>query len=91
MQTGNSGYPCQRLVTLSTYKPVVSGVGVLRCRQFGTNRVLHTRIHSHGVKTTQPRLSRLNVSATRDLPLPNILVDPDFDREGSLENKRTVR
>lgn len=53
--------------------------------------MLHTRIHSHGVKTTKPRLSRLNVSATRDPPLVNILVDPDFDREGSLENKRTVR
>ena len=52
--------------------------------------MLYKRVQSLGPKAAKQRFSRLNVSATKDLPLP-VILDRDFDKEGSRVYKRTVR
>ncbi|KAL3146980.1 hypothetical protein ABBQ38_014948 [Trebouxia sp. C0009 RCD-2024] len=73
----------------STSTSAVSGIGSLSRRQFGTNRVRRKSVHLHGNNTAKQRCSRLIVSATKDLPLP-VVLDRDFDKEGSRLYKRTV-
>ena len=90
MQTGYSGCLRHRLVTSSTAKPAVSGVGALARHQFGTSQALHKRLQPHGVRVGKQRSSRLNVSALTDGPLP-VVFDKDFDKEGSRVYKRTVQ
>ena len=89
MQTGYSGCLRQRLVSSSTSRSAAAGVGALARHQFGTSQALHKRLQPHGVKNAKQRFSRLNVSATKDLPL--VILDRDFDKEGSRVYKRTVR
>lgn len=90
MQTGYSGCLRQGLVSLPSGNTTTSGKNALIRHQFGTNRVLYKRVQSLGSKPAKQRFSRLNVSATKDLPLP-IILDRDFDKEGSRVYKRTVR
>ena len=71
-------------------KSAAAGKSALVRHQFGTNRVLYKRVQSLGPKNAKQRFSRLNVSATKDLPLP-VILDRDFDKEGSRVYKRTVR
>lgn len=89
MQTGYSGCLRQRLVSSSTSRSAAAGIGALARHQFGTSQALHKRLQPHGVKNAKQRFSRLNVSATKDLPL--VILDRDFDKEGSRVYKRTVR
>lgn len=78
------------MVNSPSSKAAVAGSSALVRHQFGTNRVLYKRVQSLGPKTAKQRFSRLNVSATKDLPLP-VILDRDFDKEGSRVYKRTVR
>ena len=90
MQTGYSGCLRQRLVDSPVSKSAAAGKTALVRHQFGTDRVLYKRVQSLGPKNAKQRFSRLNVSATKDLPLP-VILDRDFDKEGSRVYKRTVR
>ena len=90
MQTGHSGCLRQHLVNSPSSKSAVAGRSALVRHQFGTDRALYKRVQSLGPKTAKQRFSRLNVSATKDLPLP-VILDRDFDKEGSRVYKRTVR
>ena len=90
MQAGYSGCLRERLVNSPSSKCATAGRSALVRHQFGTNRVLYKRVQSLGSKTAKQRFSRLNVSATKDLPLP-VILDRDFDKEGSRVYKRTVR
>lgn len=90
MQTGYSGCLRQGLASLPSSNSTTSGKNALIRHQFGTNRVLYKRVQSLGSKPAKQRFSRLNVSATKDLPLP-VILDRDFDKEGSRVYKRTVR
>lgn len=90
MQAGSTGCLRQRLVTSSPRSANVSGIGAIAKRQFGADRLLHKLVQSHGVKPAKQSCSRLIVSATKDLPLP-VILDRDFDKEGSRIYKRTVR
>lgn len=90
MQTGYSGCLRQGLVSLPSSNSTTSGKNALIRHQFGTNRALYKHVQSLGSKPAKQRFSRLNVSATKDLPLP-VILDRDFDKEGSRVYKRTVR
>lgn len=89
MQTGYSGCLRHGLVASSTGKSATSGVAALARHQFGPSQALHKRLQPHGVRTGKQRASRLNVSALTDGPLP-VVLDRDFDKEGSRIYKRTV-
>ncbi|KAL3146982.1 hypothetical protein ABBQ38_014950 [Trebouxia sp. C0009 RCD-2024] len=84
-----SGGLCQRVITSSSSQSGISAVGALPGRHIQTNRVLHKRVQSHGVKTAKQRYSTAVVSVTKDLPLP-VVLEKDFDKEGSRIDKRTV-
>ncbi|KAL3134307.1 hypothetical protein ABBQ38_006569 [Trebouxia sp. C0009 RCD-2024] len=89
MNAGSTGCLRQRLVTSSPSSSTVPGIGAIAKRQFGGNRLLHKRVHSHGARPAKQRCSRVVVSVTKDLSLP-VILDRDFDKEGSRVYKRTV-
>ena len=66
------------------------GVSSLARHQFGASQALHKRLQPHhGVRVGKQRSSRLNVTALKELSLP-VVLDRDFDKEGSRVYKRTV-
>ena len=85
-----SGGRRQQVVTSPTSESAISAIEALPRRQAQTNRVLHKRVQSHGLKTAKQRYSRIVVSGTKDLPLP-VILEKNFDKEGSRIDKRTVR
>lgn len=76
-------------MTSSVSKPSAMRVGSLARHQFGTSQALHKRLQPHGVRVGKQRSSRLNVIALKELSLP-VVLDRDFDKEGSRVYKRTV-
>ncbi|KAL3146981.1 hypothetical protein ABBQ38_014949 [Trebouxia sp. C0009 RCD-2024] len=88
MKAGSTGCVRQRVVTSFPSSSTVPGIGAIARRQFGGNRLLHKRVQSHGARPAKQRCSRVVVSV-KDLPLP-VILDRDFDKEGSRVYKRTV-